>query len=853
MSNTNLLRRRLIDSISEGDNQITYIYGPAGFGKSILATQWGALQKKPTIWFNAFKANRAIDLFSAFIESITESIPSLNPKLKSLDTAKPIPELLRDLFEVIEDSRISVNMIIENAEFVRQSQNELARDFVFNTPSNVRLVLVTRTMPRSDFLQNSSSNKFNLIGPDELKFTLEEIETLAKELQIELSKDQLKVLGEMSDGWPAGVSLILSQLQKSEIPVELNELLKVSGSEQLKIASRKILATLEKSQLELLQTLSLLDEINPEVAINITDNNDVIRQLTLLSQNSIVVTQTRALPPRFKMNSILKQTLVEDLLINPNVKNTVEKIVKTLILNQDIRQAVQILIELGDTKQLQEILNNPELNSTISRNIYEAIIGGDISKLRCWISVSEYAHGVNRALGKFLSIYCDVLQGNLDSSEAEIELLKAELAKVDPAIGENFKGDALALESIVKFARGALSEVVNNAMAAYAIVTQQTDKEHHQFTYLQMAAYAAVIRDNEDEISKLLEITSSDSFKASNLDRAENLMAVRAVLAAYEGRFLEAQNNLVTKKRNNDAYSRISFFSDFSTPIVEAILALEAGEISKSVELLSKNANQAEAAFNYPMSIISLGRLSYHLHLAGKDDEALASLGRARDLIVEKKLSEELNDALDIWEMRLRIHLHDSERTQQLLRRAKGTYQVRSFEASTSIASAPGRALEIIETFNRAIPRQALTYHLFKAHILKDSPKLQLDEVKRAVEIGSKHGYFNHFLTQRSDVLQQYISLAAEYPTLFHERLARAAGETLNSMMSLSNPGGNTLTRREADILRHLASGLPISQIAKNLSISKNTMKAHLRHLYRKLGASDRNDAVAKGRKLLKV
>ena len=81
MSNTNLLRRRLIDSISEGDNQITYIYGPAGFGKSILATQWGALQKKPTIWFNAFKANRAVDLFSAFVESITESIPSLNPKL----------------------------------------------------------------------------------------------------------------------------------------------------------------------------------------------------------------------------------------------------------------------------------------------------------------------------------------------------------------------------------------------------------------------------------------------------------------------------------------------------------------------------------------------------------------------------------------------------------------------------------------------------------------------------------------------------------------------------------------------------------------------------------------------------
>ncbi len=853
MSNTNLLRRRLIDSISEGDNQVTYIYGPAGFGKSVLATQWSALQDKPTIWFTAFKASRAEDLFEAFITSIIEALPNLEVKLKSLKTNKKTSDLLRDIFEILDDSRVSINMIIENAELVRQSQNELARDFVQNIPSNIRLVLVTRTMPRTDFLQNFAGSKFSLIGPDELKFTFEEIELLSKEQNLELGKDQLIVLRGITEGWPAGISITLSQLEKMDKSQDLNELLKISGNEQLKIASRKILATLERNQLELLQSLCLLEEIDPEVAIKITNDNDVIRQLTLLSQNSIVITQISAPPPLFKINPIIKKTLVDEFLTSDSGKANIEKVIKTLIQSQDIRQAVQILIELGETAQLQEILNNPDLNSDISKNIYEAIISADIEKLQSWISVSEYAYGVNRALGKFLSIYCDVLQGNLDSSEAEIELLKTELAKVSPEIGANFEGDALALECIVKFARGYLSDVVQNAIKAYSIVSKQRDKEHHQFSYLQMAAYAAVIRDNEVEIAQLKEIMSSNAFKMGHLDRAENLMAVRAVMAAYEGRFLEAQNSLVTTRKKQKSSSKLSFFSDFASPIVEAMLALEAGDVAKSVEILSYNSNQAESAFNYPMAITSLGRLSYHLHLLGKDEEALDALGRARNLIVERRLAEELNDALDIWEIRLRIHLHDNERTQQLLKRAKGTYQVRSFEASTSIASAPGKALEIIETFNKEIPRQGLTYHLFKAHILKDSPKLQLDEVKRAVEIGSKHGYFNHFLTQRSDVLQQYISLAAEYPTLFHERLARAAGERLNAMMNFANPGGNTLTRREADILRHLASGLPISQIAKNLSISKNTMKTHLRHLYRKLGASDRNDAVAKGRKLLKV
>jgi ATP/maltotriose-dependent transcriptional regulator MalT len=101
--------------------------------------------------------------------------------------------------------------------------------------------------------------------------------------------------------------------------------------------------------------------------------------------------------------------------------------------------------------------------------------------------------------------------------------------------------------------------------------------------------------------------------------------------------------------------------------------------------------------------------------------------------------------------------------------------------------------------------------------------------------------------------MQQYISIASSMPTAFNERLARAAGEELNKMMIAKNDVGEALTRREADILRHLATGLPLKDIAANLNISKNTIKTHLRNLYRKLGAEDRKDAVEKGKKLLKV
>jgi DNA-binding NarL/FixJ family response regulator len=136
---------------------------------------------------------------------------------------------------------------------------------------------------------------------------------------------------------------------------------------------------------------------------------------------------------------------------------------------------------------------------------------------------------------------------------------------------------------------------------------------------------------------------------------------------------------------------------------------------------------------------------------------------------------------------------------------------------------------------------------------LHDAPGKQLIEVRKAVDVGSRHGYFKIFLIQRSDVIQQYITLAAESPTAFNERLARAAGERLNEMMVGQGSTTESLTRREADILRHLATGLPLKEIAGNLNISKNTIKTHLRNLYRKLGAEDRTDAVEKGKRLLKV
>jgi DNA-binding NarL/FixJ family response regulator len=55
--------------------------------------------------------------------------------------------------------------------------------------------------------------------------------------------------------------------------------------------------------------------------------------------------------------------------------------------------------------------------------------------------------------------------------------------------------------------------------------------------------------------------------------------------------------------------------------------------------------------------------------------------------------------------------------------------------------------------------------------------------------------------------------------------------------------GDPTLTRRELEVLRELASGLSNQEIAERLFISENTVKYHVHSILDKLDLSDRRDA----------
>jgi LuxR family maltose regulon positive regulatory protein len=58
------------------------------------------------------------------------------------------------------------------------------------------------------------------------------------------------------------------------------------------------------------------------------------------------------------------------------------------------------------------------------------------------------------------------------------------------------------------------------------------------------------------------------------------------------------------------------------------------------------------------------------------------------------------------------------------------------------------------------------------------------------------------------------------------------------------------LTRRELEVLGLVAAGRPNQEIADELVVTLDTVKKHLSHIFDKLGAANRTDAVARAREL---
>jgi DNA-binding NarL/FixJ family response regulator len=118
-----------------------------------------------------------------------------------------------------------------------------------------------------------------------------------------------------------------------------------------------------------------------------------------------------------------------------------------------------------------------------------------------------------------------------------------------------------------------------------------------------------------------------------------------------------------------------------------------------------------------------------------------------------------------------------------------------------------------------------------------------------AVELAAAHGILQTVASEGAELLELVEQAAWRAPPPWMDRLRRLAVTTRGDPLLGRRDPDVPLTDRERDVLRFLPSRLTLREIANELYVSVNTLKFHLKIIYRKLGVTSRAEAAEVARR----
>ena len=137
--------------------------------------------------------------------------------------------------------------------------------------------------------------------------------------------------------------------------------------------------------------------------------------------------------------------------------------------------------------------------------------------------------------------------------------------------------------------------------------------------------------------------------------------------------------------------------------------------------------------------------------------------------------------------------------------------------------------------------------------VRKGEREIAQQTLARAVRLARPGWFILAFIEQGPEMLEL---LQAAKPRLQNEvglveyldKLIGAFSKSTDPLLAISKPdeSGTLLTEREHEVLELLAERLSIKEISIRLHISPSTVQQHNHHIYRKLNANNKRQAVTK-------
>lgn len=218
-------RRGLEDMLKKLKNRkLTLVLAPAGFGKTTLLGQWfdeltrtGEL----TSWVAFDSRDKTQDVFFYYIISAIRKIaPKIGARAICYIENTTSPDITKALSWLIDDLiKVDRNIILflDDFHLIDNARNSQFIELLINlSPQSFHIVIAGRISPLFSIANLRVRNELFELTADKLRFSEAESEEFITSIKgLELSKDELKVLYEKSEGWAAGLQLASHSLREA--------------------------------------------------------------------------------------------------------------------------------------------------------------------------------------------------------------------------------------------------------------------------------------------------------------------------------------------------------------------------------------------------------------------------------------------------------------------------------------------------------------------------------------------------------------------------------------------------------------------------------------------------------------
>ncbi len=801
-------------------SKVTIISAPAGSGKTCLLRAWAGRPGQPRrlVVLQVRRGQHDAQQFWLALLGVVRHATGANSGAE-LPAATPgfnAPAMAGRVLSELADVHGGVTLVIDDLHELhsQEAPTQLTR-LLTNLPPNVHAVLTTRHDVRLRLHQLRLAGELAEIRAADLRFSERETRELLAASGIALSAAGAALLHQRTEGWAAGLRLAVLSLAGHPDPERF--VAEFSGSDRT-VAEYLLAEMLDRQPpgvQDLLLRTSLLDRVNGELADLLTGRPGSEQILLSLEDANAFVVSLDPERTWFRYHHLfadflrleLRRTLPEE------VPALHRRAAGWFTRHGQVVNAIRHTQAAGDWPEAARLLADYSFSLTLD---------GQAQTIQAL--VRAFPPGADHPELALVRAMGDLVQGRLDEAAAHLAVAEAHVRTAPPDRRRRLQVAVASLQLALARRRGHLAGVLGQVRFLESPVTGQSDEDIALGSDLRAVA--------------LMNLGTAEAW-ALGLPDAERHLREGAVLAREIGRpYLEV-----------GCLAQLGFAYIFH------------GAARPNIVRRTERALQTDTG---PDIRLLLHQTAGILHAGrGRRHEALEEFSAAEHLASQLEGSQALASQVTGWLLATQARLGRPGEARALLAalddERAGSGELRNARAVICLAEGdPAGALGAVrDVLDGTAPVLGYTT-VVEADLLAGLAYRELGDLRaanqaaeRALALAEPDRLVLPFaMTGSAQLLEALPRHETAHAALLADILDILHGASPAAKDRSASPPAEELSPGELRVLRYLPTNLSRPEIAGELSVSPNTISAHIRSIYAKLQVRDRSSAVRRAREL---